>query len=259
MPIVTLTTDWGLNDHHAAILKGMLMAGNPLIRVVDISHTVRHHDQIGASFLIKQAFPFFPEGSIHLFGVGSALGYSNGFGLVFYKGQYFIGADNGIFKLIFEDEPEAMVYLNAGNPKSTFPEGTVMVPAILKLTAGSPIQSLGQPIDSLWESWFQRPEKMENQLRLTIRNIDDFGNAVLNITRFEFEKESLGRPFVLRHKRGEYAMDKISESYDEVIGDDTFCIFNSSGMLEFGFKGGSAKQLFGITPNDPVFINFINH
>ena len=39
-PILTLTTDFGLNDHFAGAMKGVILGICPAAQIVDISHGV---------------------------------------------------------------------------------------------------------------------------------------------------------------------------------------------------------------------------
>ena len=43
-PIITLTTDFGLNDHFVGTIKGVILAIAPEIEIVDISHSVQAFD-----------------------------------------------------------------------------------------------------------------------------------------------------------------------------------------------------------------------
>ena len=39
-PIITLTTDYGTNDHLVGTLKGVLLKINPELTIIDITHHV---------------------------------------------------------------------------------------------------------------------------------------------------------------------------------------------------------------------------
>ncbi|MGB1248745.1 MAG: SAM-dependent chlorinase/fluorinase, partial [Chitinophagales bacterium] len=49
MALVTLTTDYGLSDHFVGALKGQLLSQCIGIQLIDISHTVKNHDNIAAA------------------------------------------------------------------------------------------------------------------------------------------------------------------------------------------------------------------
>ena len=105
MPIITLTTDWGLRDHYLASFKGELMSRSPDIQLVDISHEIEHFDILQASFVIRNCFEKFPKGTLHFIGIAGNITEKNkndqrNFLVVKSNGHYFIGEDSGIFSLI---------------------------------------------------------------------------------------------------------------------------------------------------------------
>ena len=63
------------------------------------------------------SYPSFPEKTIHLLAVDVDLNLYAQYLLVACKGQYFIGADNGIFSLIFDEVPEDVYRINATKSK----------------------------------------------------------------------------------------------------------------------------------------------
>ena len=75
-PIITLTTDYGTNDHLVGVMKGVILAINPEVNVVDITHGVIAHDVLDGALTIAQAYKYFPPKTIHVVvvdpGVGTA-------------------------------------------------------------------------------------------------------------------------------------------------------------------------------------------
>ena len=69
MPIITLTTDFGQRDPFVGIMKGVILSICPTARLVDLTHDVEPQDVRGASLALEAALPFFPDGTVHLFGV----------------------------------------------------------------------------------------------------------------------------------------------------------------------------------------------
>ena len=74
--VVTLLTDFGLDDAYVGTLKGVLLGINPRARLVDLTHAVPPQDVRRAALLLDAAWRFFPPGSVHLAivdpGVGTA-------------------------------------------------------------------------------------------------------------------------------------------------------------------------------------------
>ena len=51
-PIITLTTDFGANDHLVGSMKGVILNINPAARIVDINHNVVPYDILDGALAI---------------------------------------------------------------------------------------------------------------------------------------------------------------------------------------------------------------
>jgi len=51
-PIITLTTDYGTNDHLVGTLKGVLLKINPELTIIDITHHVNPYDLLDGALTI---------------------------------------------------------------------------------------------------------------------------------------------------------------------------------------------------------------
>lgn len=122
----------GGRDYYVAAVKGIIYNIIPDIQLVDISHHISPFDIAQASFILRNAYPNFPPGTVHIIGVNpERVKRKDAFDMreetlhvvVQYEGQYFIGADNGIFSLLFDNEPEKAfeITLDTGSGTSTFP------------------------------------------------------------------------------------------------------------------------------------------
>jgi hypothetical protein len=120
MQIITLTSDWGITDHYAASVKGKIMASVPGVEIVDISHSVKPFNLRQASYIIKNSYPDFPEGTIHILAINTVHESSQTNTVIHYKGHYFIGTDNGLLSLIFDGMPQKMAELDPPPVKGTF-------------------------------------------------------------------------------------------------------------------------------------------
>jgi S-adenosylmethionine hydrolase len=71
MAIITLTTDLGHKDFYQAALKGSILSQLVTANIVDISHEVSAFNIPQAAFILKNAFYYFPKGTVHLIGIDS--------------------------------------------------------------------------------------------------------------------------------------------------------------------------------------------
>ena len=89
-PIITLTTDYGTNDHLVGTLKGVLLKINPELTIVDITHNVNAYDLLDGALTIGAAYSYFPARTIHMVVVDPGVGTERRPLLVTAQNQYFV-------------------------------------------------------------------------------------------------------------------------------------------------------------------------
>ena len=72
--VISLLTDFGTSDSYVAEMKGVILGIYPQATLVDISHEISRHSVLLGAFVLSQAAPYFPEGSIHLAVVDPGVG-----------------------------------------------------------------------------------------------------------------------------------------------------------------------------------------
>ncbi|MFI5098446.1 MAG: S-adenosyl-l-methionine hydroxide adenosyltransferase family protein, partial [Candidatus Acidiferrales bacterium] len=108
-PIITLTTDYGTNDHLVGVLKGVILKINPDAQIIDITHQVTPFDLLDAALSIASAYSFFPPRSIHVVIVDPGVGTERRPILVSGQNQYFLAPDNGVLSGVYEKEHPVVV------------------------------------------------------------------------------------------------------------------------------------------------------
>jgi S-adenosylmethionine hydrolase len=144
MAVITLTTDLGLKDYYVGSIKGAILKDIPSAHIIDISHDIPSFDISVASFCLKNVYKDFPDGSIHIIGVAPSAD-ENTLHLVIEKdGHFFIGADNGMFSLLFDTPAEKIYSIRTGDRKvsKTFPTKDLFVWTAAHLAKGGKIEEL---------------------------------------------------------------------------------------------------------------------
>ena len=100
-PIVTLTTDFGVQDHFVGTIKGVILENVPDVRFIDISHFVQPFDIFDGALTIAQAYSYFPSGTVHLVVVDPGVGTERRPIAVSTEKYTFVGPDNGVFSMIW--------------------------------------------------------------------------------------------------------------------------------------------------------------
>src|ERR1035437_1941217 len=101
-PLITLITDFGLKDHFAGVMQGVIASIAPAARVINITHEVEPYAIPQARFLLAQSWPYFPKGTIHVVIVDPGVGSARRPILVQAHSHMFVGPDNGLFSDLLE-------------------------------------------------------------------------------------------------------------------------------------------------------------
>ncbi|MBA3647800.1 MAG: SAM-dependent chlorinase/fluorinase [Chitinophagales bacterium] len=257
MPVITLTTDLGTRDHYTGTVKGELMKAIPNVQIVDISNEIEPFNIMHGAFVLKNSYHHFPKGTCHLIGVNTLNEEGMSFLVVLNEGFIFIGPDNGFFGLMWEELPSTIFRIreDAAEMFSTLPIKDVFVLAAKHLLAGGDPEEIADKISTYRQSALGRPMINNNFIRCSIIYFDRFENAILNLTREEFEKAAHNRKFVVHFKRFD-DIDAVSENYYSVPESEKLILFNSAGYLEIAINKGNAKGLLNLSVGDLVQIEF---
>ncbi|MFN0014148.1 MAG: S-adenosyl-l-methionine hydroxide adenosyltransferase family protein [Saprospiraceae bacterium] len=253
--VVTLTTDFGTNDHYAGVLKGALLRASPHAVLIDISHAVKAFDIVQAALIVQNAYPEFPENTIHIVGVNCVYATDFRFLAVRASGHFFLAPDNGLLALLFEHLPEADVRVLADPYPAHFPGKSAFADAVAHLAEGKPFEEMGLPAGNLVERIGLRPVITPTRIRGTVIHIDNFDNVLVNIRRETLENATKGRSFSLFFKRND-PITTLSNNYCDVPVGESLCLFNSAGLLEIAVNMGRAATLLGLKLEDVVEVVF---
>ena len=275
MPIISLTTDFGLKDASISAIRASLQIESPGSLVIDISHLISPFNHTEAGYILKNAYTAFPKGSIHILGVDSERTPDNRHIALSYDGHYFIGADNGIFSLLMGDTtPDKIVEINIHqNVITSFPVLDVFVKVAGHLARDGQLEVIGKPIDRIKELTNLKPVVSPdgNKLIGSIIYIDNYGNVITNIDKKLFQSVGKSREFTIfaRTVKFKKIVNHYSEAIDFTIPSvkreedgKKLALFNTAGHLELAiYKSnpltvGSAHSLFGLDYRDTVTVAF---
>jgi S-adenosylmethionine hydrolase len=231
-PIITLLTDFGHQDPYVGIMKGVILGICPDVQIVDLTHETIPYQIPQAAFLLQQAWPWFPKGTIHVVVVDPGVGTARRPILVEAAGQRFVGPDNGVFSML---APTKVREIEATQPAShTFHGRDIFAPAAARLAKGTAPSKLGKLIDNHVTLNFQASG--------TVLHIDHFGNIITNFRPAE--------GFKIR--AGSITIGKRAKTYAEVPQGELFLIPGSSGYLEIALNQASAAKFLGVRVGDAL-------
>ena len=263
VPIITLTTDFGTSDAYVASMKGVILSLNPKAVIVDICHSIEPQNVLQAAFILSTAYPYFPEGTIHLAVVDPGVGSRRKAIILKTPTAFFVAPDNGILSYIVDEHaetpaaaaktatlkprnlPTGLEAAAITNPEfwhhpvsSTFHGRDILAPVAAHLSLGVPLHKFGDRLNQVQAFTIPRPYNARGSLTGCVLHIDNFGNLITNIRSSDLPAEKVTAAI------GKHRINGISRFYAETEG--LAAIIGSSGYLEISLKNGNAAAFLGV-------------
>ncbi len=259
-PIITLLTDFGTRDHYVATLKGVILGLNPEAILVDLSHEVPPQDITAGAFVLAEAAPYFPPGTIHLAVVDPGVGTSRRGLAARCRDQYWVGPDNGLFHFVFANQLQHASETGLQGPEctivsleapaffrqqisATFHGRDVFAPVAAHLSLGVELGQLGPILRTPVPLPIPDPTFTPEVARGQVIYIDRFGNLITNLATEQVETW-LGGSRSFRLHAGGVVLRRLSPTYAEVGPGEPLALMGSHGYLEIAVnQGNAAKEL----------------
>jgi S-adenosylmethionine hydrolase len=256
--VVTLTTDFGLQDPFVGVLKGRLVTRFPAARIIDLTHEIPAHWPVEAGFWLARSFRYFPVGTVHVAVVDPGVGGAREIAAVEAEGHVFLAPDNGLLASVVEStagviarhvSAALLARIGVEAPSATFHGRDILAPLAAELAAGrlQPAE-LGPEVTELVPGWIEAPLVAAGQVTGTVVTIDHFGNLVTNIEPRHLH--ALAHP-VVRTAGQEFALRR---TYSDVRPGDYLALVNSFGVLEIARAERSAAEGLGLARGAPVTV-----
>ncbi|MBF0608344.1 MAG: SAM-dependent chlorinase/fluorinase [Magnetococcales bacterium] len=270
--VITLLSDFGLNDSFVAQMKGVILTLNPSATLVDITHLIAPYDVMGGALMLGGSFSVFPAGTIHLAVVDPGVGSDRRPIVVVTQDYFFVGPDNGIFSCIYSQvKGDFQVYHataseyfrkcvngagGSGAIGRTFHGRDIFAPLCAHLSNGLDPTRLGNRIDDFITLDMAVPtvDVGSGSVSGQVVYIDRFGNCITNIDEgilnTTFQGVSPGQVRVIFR-------DKelpLTGCYEEAGHLQLSALINSSGSLELFVNQASASEQFDILIGQRVMV-----
>ena len=246
MAIITLSTDVGQQDYLVGAIKGQLLSQDEKHNIVDITHYLSNTNYPQASYICSSAFKHFPANTFHIVILNFYDSPLNHLLVARHKEQYIICPDNGILTMIAGERPKEVAKISLTQATNDFLSVTsVIAKAITYISKTENFFNQTDTTVSINETFPLKPLIGFETIECQILFIDNFENAVLNLTKEQFEAQRNGRPFVILISRNE-EVTTISTHYSGVPEGECLAWFNSAGYLEIAINKGNVASLFGL-------------
>jgi len=269
--VITLTTDFGVDDAYVATMKGVILSINPEANIVDITHSIEPQNIRQAAFILDYSYRYFPKKTVHVAIVDPGVG-SERRGIVLKTpSALFVAPDNGVLSYVIDElssnedltvqysKDQDLVTLGNGfeaiaiteprfwrHPVSTTFHGRdIFAPVAAALSLDISPYELGEKITSLQIFPIPKPfVDYQGNLAGNVLYVDHFGNLITNI-----KKSDLPSKDILIGAAG-HSIQGITNYYAE--GEGLMAIIGSSGYLEISLKNGNAADFLNIGIGDEI-------
>ena len=252
--IITLLTDFGLNDVYVGVMKGVIARINPDARVIDLTHQIPPQDIASGQFNLLNAYPYFPAGTVHIAVVDPGVGGERRAIAIELEDGFLVGPDNGLFTGLIQQKSVVQAvnltnrqYWRVPEPSNTFHGRDIFASVAAHLTLDVPLSELGESIDttSLSQQGIAPLKTTSSGYIGTIQHIDRFGNAITNIP----ETVVRGKDWsVLIHNRNIPGC----LSYSSVEIGSPLALVGSHGWVEIAVNGGDAHFQLRLNWEDEI-------
>jgi S-adenosylmethionine hydrolase len=191
MPLLTLLTDFGLEDYYVAAVKGTVLRLAPGSQLVDVSHKVPPGDVETAAFLLAAALPSFPAGTIHMAVVDPGVGTNRRIlaactaGGSAHPPSWIVAPDNGLLTFLLPSLASVRAVersdLFLAAPGQTFHGRDRFAPVAAWLLRGEGGEELGPEIADAVRLTVEAPRREPGGIRGRVAHVDRYGNLVTDI------------------------------------------------------------------------------
>jgi hypothetical protein len=273
--MITLTTDFGLDDPYVGVMKGVMLSIAPEAQLVDLSHAVPAQDVRTAAYVVYAAQPYFPKGTVHLAVIDPGVG-TERLPIAIQTAQaLFVGPDNGLFTYVMEDAAHWKA-TTLSNPEyhlahvsKVFHGRDIFAPAAAHLSIGLDLDRLGDPVENPVRLPLPYLVPGRQELKGEVLHIDRFGNVVTSVGRLRWNGEDLildpafrADPaheirFASHTATVEIAgrtVHGIQPTYGTVEIGEMMALVGSTGFLELAVRQGSAARRLDVRPGAAVIV-----
>ena len=258
-PVITLTTDYGTNDHLVGVLKGVILRILPNASIVDINHHVVPFDVLDGALTIAAAYRYFPARTVHMVVVDPGVGTARRPILVNADQFYFVAPDNGVLSLIYERESAVSVrHITSEhyflNPVSnTFHGRDIFAPVAAWMAKTYQTEAMGEEISDYVKFALPRPKSAGTAKKGLVLRVDSFGNLVTNFTAEDLP-QGAGAEGKIKLQVAGKPVEKLAQTFAQGAAGEPVALVGSSGFLEIAVNKGQAARVLGANRGAEVIL-----
>ena len=261
-PIITLTTDYGTNDHLVGAMKGVILGINPDAQIVDVTQGVIPFDLLDGALTVGHSYKYFPSKTIHLVVVDPGVGTTRRPILVAADQHYFVAPDNGVLSVAYDQSESLHVWHVTAehyfrNPvSSTFHGRDIFAPVAAWLSKSWQTGSFGEPITDFVRFAIPKPKPAgERVMKGAVLRTDSFGNLMTNFRPEDVPAlTAADGKFTIRI--GSVQITKLSPTFAQGATGEAIAVIGSSGYVEIAMNKANAARALGVARGAEVTIEW---
>lgn len=259
--VITLLTDYGLEDGFVAACHGVIVGIAPEVRIIDVGHLVPAGDVRRGAAILAQTVPYLPAG-VHLAVVDPAVGGTRRAVVVEAGGRMFVGPDNGVLSWAVHAVGGAQkayeltnqdLFLKSVSP--TFHGRDVFAPVAAHLATGRRPSDVGPeiPVDRLVLLPKPTSRLRDGAAEGEVLSVDRHGNVQLSITASDLATLGVrvGDTLAIWLGRRQISVP-FRETFTAVPPGELVAFTDSAGLVAMAINFGDAAERLGLPPGAHV-------
>ena len=264
MPIITLTTDFGLSDSYVAQMKGVILTLSPEATLVDVTHQIPPQDCVAASAILADAVGAFPPETIHLVVVDPGVGTDRRAVAVETTGgrdgrpAVRVAPDNGVLSGVLEN-------LSRPSGRATGRATVLARRDLAHVSRPGHLRAGGRPLEPRRRSGRIRTAARIAARRASRRSAGRRRRQTSGPNRADrffrqpdYEHRcvspSRGGPRAARRRSGQPTHPGHFAILRREVAGGLLALFGSSGRLEIAVRQGHAGEILAAWSGDPVIV-----
>lgn len=262
-PIITLTSDFGLQSQGIGNMEGVIAEICPNARVIHLMHGLPDFD-IRSGARTMETVQYMPVG-FHVCVVDPGVGTARKSLIIQAKrGDYFIGPDNGVLipavtllggakKIVHITNQKFMIH-----PISHIFHGRhIFAPAAAYLAKGVPIEDFGPQLafEELTPAPYQEAKVINNSIQAEVITINKFGSLNLNITHQTWDSlKVLHQQLVTTTIKDKTITMQFVETFGQVKENKEVILKDDYGRIEIAINLGDFAKKYHVEVGDTLTI-----
>ena len=278
-PLLTLLTDFGMDDYYVAAVKGTVLRLAPGTQLVDISHQIEPGNIAAASFLLAAAAPAFPAGTVHLAVVDPGVGSRRRILVAESAVGLLVAPDNGLLTPLLAGARVRSVEcadLFLAAPGATFHGRDRFAPVAAFLLRGGSPADLGPEIADPVHLARTPARREPGLLSGAVVHIDRFGNLITDIPAAWLPAALTGAaappvappatptapaaPIApttqIVARVGSHTATLMANHYEQIPRYGVAVMIGSLGTLELAMRGEDLARRWGVDPGAAVQVRW---